>query len=165
MIDAAATTPTTSSEPSPDLGVPGGDEGTFLFPEGLLGFEDARRFVLAPAADREGLYWLQSLDHGSLAFLLCDPFLFVDGFVVELGPRELPGDFGESRDHLAVLGIVTLPRERGTPATVNLQGPVLFDFRTGKARQVALADSSWGVSHPVDLRRTRPEPPAVRTGT
>lgn len=150
--------------PTPELAVTAGGPGAFRFPEGLFGFEAARRFILAPA-NREGLYWLQSLDQGSLAFLLCDPFLFVDGFEVELGARELHGSFGSSRDQLAVLSIVTLPRERGLPVTANLQGPVLFDFGTGEARQVALADSRWGVSHEVDLRRSRVEPTAARTGT
>jgi flagellar assembly factor FliW len=151
------------STPSEQV-VLGGGEGSFLLPEGLLGFEDARRFILAPA-DREGLYWLQSLDHASLAFLLCDPFHFVEGFVVDLGPRELTGDFGGCREQLAVLTIVTLPRETGVQATANLQGPVLFDFGTGTARQVALADSSWGVRHPVDLRRGRVKPAPMQTGT
>lgn len=160
---AAARDRSAGSTPA-ELVVMGGGEGTFLFPDGLLGFEDARRFILAPA-HREGLYWLQSLDHSSLAFLLCDPFLFVEEFVVDLGPRELTGDFGGSREQLAVLAIVTLPGETGAQATANLQGPVLFDFDTGTARQVALADSSWGVRHPVDLRRGRVEPAPMQTGT
>lgn len=164
MMNAIPASETAHDTALAELDLPADNPGTFRFPEGLFGFEGARRFVLAPA-NRDGLYWLQSLDQGSLAFLLCDPFAFVDGFEVELGARELHGGFGASRDQLAVLGIVTLPRERGLPVTVNLQGPVLFDFATGRARQVALADSRWGVNHPVDLRRTRLEPSAARTGT
>jgi flagellar assembly factor FliW len=163
MSNVIAMATDSAAGPSPE--VPGaGADGVFEFPEGLLGFERARRFVLA-SADREGLYWLQSLDQGSLAFLLCDPFRFIEGFSVDLGARELAGGFADCREDLAVLSIVTLPSERGRPATVNLQGPVLFDFKHMRARQVPLADSAWGVAYPVDLRRAAAVPAPARTGT
>ena len=63
------------------LSVPANE--TFTFADGLLGFPEAREFVLVPA-EREGFFWLQSLDFGALAFLLVDPFPFVDEFFVDL---------------------------------------------------------------------------------
>ena len=60
-----------------------GEDQVFTFPKGILGFPTCQRFVLLPA-DREGFFWLQSLDCGSLAFLLVDPFEFVEEFFVDL---------------------------------------------------------------------------------
>ena len=53
------------------------------FPDGLPGFAGERRFILLPAAP-EGVYWLQSADEGSVAFLLVDPFPVFPEYAVEL---------------------------------------------------------------------------------
>src|SRR5690606_33387345 len=57
----------------------------YRFPSGIYGFPDARTFVLLPD-DAEGCFWLQSLEHADLTFLLVDPFRFVPGYVVEFAP-------------------------------------------------------------------------------
>jgi len=116
----------------------------FTFPEGLMGFPECRRYALVPGAP--GVYWLQSLEHPSLTFLLADPFRFVPGYFLEV---DIPGV--RAQEGLAVLAIVTLPRREGATATVNLQGPVLFHFGDGSARQLVLPQGEWGVRHPIDL--------------
>ena len=43
------------------------------FPRGIVGFPDARRFVFLHAGEAQGpIYWLQSVDDPSLAFLVCE---------------------------------------------------------------------------------------------
>lgn len=116
----------------------------FDFPEGLVGFPECRRFALMDA--RPGVYWLQSLDHPALTFVVADPFAWVEGFEFDL---DIPP--GLSTDELAVLAIVTLPREDGAPATLNLQGPLLLSFVAGTGRQLVLQRSPWGIRHPIDL--------------
>jgi flagellar assembly factor FliW len=85
-------------------------DSTFTFADGILGFPEARRFVLIPA-ERDGFFWLQSTEFGALAFLVADPFPIVPEFSVELTDAEVkmlePTDGAE----LAVLAIVTLPRD------------------------------------------------------
>ena len=127
------------------LVVPG--DRIFDFPGGLVGFPDCRRFALLPG--KPGVYWLQSLEHAALTFLLADPFVWVEGFELELDipPVDEPRPDGE----LAVLSIVTLPRNPGAPATLNLQGPVVLSMAEGRGRQLVLPRSDWGVRHPVDL--------------
>lgn len=119
----------------------------FRFPSGLVGLPECRTFALLPG--RPGLYWLQSLEHAALTFLLADPFLWVDDFQLELDVPTLPTHPGE--EGLAVLAIVTLPRDPGGSATLNLQGPLLLSFTEGTGRQIVLPRSPWGIRHPVDL--------------
>lgn len=126
--------------------------GVFDFEEGLLGFPQARRYSLVPTG-RTGLFWLQSVDDEALGFLLLDPFEYVDDYTLELGDGELRGLGGVQRDDLAVLAVVTLPHGNRTTATANLQGPVILDFRSGRARQAVLSHAPWGIQCPVDLRR------------
>ena len=122
----------------------------FHFPTGLFGFPDSRDFVLLPV-ESSGLYWLQSTDHSALAFLLVDPFLHFNGYSVDIGSGDLKElDAGES-SAVAILSIVTLPRTRDEKPTANLQGPVAFNFKGRRARQLALQHSGFDVRCAFDL--------------
>src|SRR4051812_42146303 len=92
------------------------------FPNGLLGFPECRNFALI-AAQSAGTYWLQSIEHPVLVFLLVDPFIAFDDYVVDLGPHDLASLRVQDPADVAVLAIVTLSRSPNEPATANLQGP------------------------------------------
>ncbi len=132
------------------IAVPG--KRIFDFTAGLVGFPDCRRFALLPG--KPGVYWLQSLELAALTFLLADPFIWVDGFELDL---DIPpvGDRPSIESEVAVLCIVTLPRSGDAPATINLQGPLVLYFADRAGRQLVLPQSSWGVRHPVDLSRDK----------
>lgn len=116
-------------------------------PEGMLGFTGERHFVLLPAAP-EGVFWLQSVDDGSLIFLLVDPFKFFPGY--EANVPELPDTTAES--DVAVMAIVTLPRRPDEECTCNLQAPVVVHLPSRAAQQVVLADPRYHTRHPIALR-------------
>jgi flagellar assembly factor FliW len=124
----------------------------FTFPKGVLGFPECRRFALLRGA-RDGLYWLQSLDYPALAFLLMDPFTVMTNYTVDIEPWQVVDLGGAEPSDIGVLAIVTLPSQRGEPATANLQAPLAFNFRTRRAKQIIRADESHGVRCPVDLQR------------
>ena len=64
------------------------------FPTGLLGFPECRRFALLRGGG-DGLFWLQSMEYSTLAFLLVDPFTVESDYsstsqpsqIADLGPR------------------------------------------------------------------------------
>ena len=120
------------------------------FPAGLFGFPECRSFVLVAAA-RDGMFWLQSAEYGTLAFLVVDPFLFFADYAVDLAPVELAKLEAKEAADLAILAIVTLPRSRDDQATANLQGPIAFNLRSRLAKQIAIPDSDFGVQCPIDL--------------
>ena len=84
-------------------------EAVFTFEAGLFGFPECRRFALVPAG-RPGLYWLQSLEHTALAFLLADPFPHFPDYAVELGAADRAELGVHEAGEVAVLCVVTLPR-------------------------------------------------------
>jgi flagellar assembly factor FliW len=124
------------------------------FPEGILGFPACHRFILVPTSKPE-LFWLQSVDHGSLAFLLVDPFAVVEGFTADLSDSELtvlkPGD----PKQMGVLAIVTLPRGPGDVATANLQGLLALNFNRRIGRQIIVQNSEWGTRWQLDPNRLK----------
>lgn len=119
------------------------------FPKGILGFPECREFVLLPS-EREHVYWLQSTQYASLAFLLVDPFVFFPGYTVDLATTELI-DRPSAPDEITLLAIVTLPRSREERPTANLQGPVVIDVRLAQGQQLVIADSSYGIREAFDL--------------
>jgi flagellar assembly factor FliW len=125
-------------------------ESVFTFPVGMYGFPECRRFALLPAG-REGLFWLQSLEHATLIFLLADPFHFFTGYAVELSSGDRAELQVTAAADVAVLCVVTLPRTRDEAPTANLQGPLALNFAAGRGRQLALSESRWGVRCEMEL--------------
>jgi flagellar assembly factor FliW len=120
------------------------------FAQGLLGFPECQSFALL-RSEREGLYWLQSADYPTLAFLLVDPFLHFPSYKVDLGAAELARVGTSEPADLLVLSIVTLANEREAPCTANLKGPVVINLRDRKAAQVVLADDAFDVREPFSV--------------
>ncbi len=131
-------------------------EQCFLFPDGILGFPACRGFALVPT-ERPAFFWLQSLDHPPLTFLLVDPFVAVEGYSVNLPETEIARLGIQTDSEVGVLAVVTLPRTPDAPATVNLQGVIALNFTQRIGRQVVLPDSPWGIRWPVDLREVGDE--------
>jgi flagellar assembly factor FliW len=121
------------------------------FQDGIFGFPECRRFVLLQGS-KEGTFWLQSVEHSALAFLLVDPFAFVPGYVVDLSSGDLTELQAAPGEQIAILSIVTLPRTRNEQPTANLQGPIAMNMRARVGRQIVIPDSPWGVRQPVALR-------------
>jgi len=65
--------------------------------------------------------------------------------IVEIGAGD-PSDIG-------LLAVVTLPANRGELPTVNLQGPLVINFRTRRAKQIVSQEADFSVRRPVDLNR------------
>ena len=122
----------------------------YRFPGALYGFPSASIFALLPA-ERAGFYWLQSTELSALTFLLVDPFLFVEEYAVDMTERDLDMLQASDVSDVLVLSILTLPRNETDRPTLNLQGPIALDVRSGVGMQLAI-ESPFGLRHPVDLR-------------
>ena len=122
------------------------------FPSGLLGFPECRSFALI-AGQSNGTYWLQSIQHPVLVFLLIDPFLAFNDYAVDLAPQDLASLAITSSDDVAILAIVTLSRSPDEDATTNLQGPLVLNLKTRVGKQVTVDQPGIGIRVPVDLKK------------
>ena len=130
------------------------------FSLGLFGFPEAHKFALLPG-ERDGFFWLQSQEFEALTFLLIDPFALVEGYAVDLGPKDIKELMPEDASEIAVLAILTLPSKPGEMATANLQGPLALNQKKRVGKQLAL-ESPYGIRFPVELRR-RTDPSGEQT--
>ncbi len=126
------------------------NEQVLVFETGIAGFADCTRWILIDG-ERPGTAWLQSANIGSLAFLLVDPFLFFDGYSVNLSPHDARRVRADDATQLAVFAIVTIPARSTESATANLQGPIVINVARRRAAQIVLSDGPWGVRQPFQL--------------
>jgi flagellar assembly factor FliW len=114
------------------------------FDDGLLGFPDARRFALIDANAEADLYWLQSLEDGSLAFLATVPWTHFESYEPEIPDAETDSLGLSSPDDASLLCLLTVDRENDR-VSANLLGPLVINMRNRHAKQVVLHDATWPV--------------------
>ena len=117
------------------------------FPQGLLGFESLKEYVLLDA-EREPFYWLQSIENEQVAFILINPFVFRQDYEVDID-NDILSTIGINEPKSALLFyIVTIPQD-GTPMTANLQGPIVINYETKSGLQAVLLDPRWKTRHDI----------------
>lgn len=121
------------------------------FPEGLLGFNELRRFVLLDDPTDEIFAWLQSCEDPNIAFPILEPELFTANYSVQLTKHDLETMGLSSLDGIRCFTIITIPADP-TQMTANLKAPIVVHVGTRKARQVVLQDNSLAIREPIFTR-------------
>lgn len=131
----------------------------FTLEPGLVGFPEARRFVLLESRPGSPFKWMLCVDQPDLGFAVVDPMDFLPGYVppVERATAALGCDASD----IALLVVVTIP-ERPTEIFLNLLAPVVVDLRTRIGRQLVLDDPQLDPAHRVPLLPQPPSQPEKR---
>ena len=126
---------------------------TLIFPAGLPGFEDRRRFLPLRSPRQGGLVYLQSLESAGLCFLALPVRGLRPDYEISVSAEDreilgLPPDLRPviGRD-VAVLAILSLAE--GEPPTVNLCSPVLINARSRVAVQAIRPDERYKCREPL----------------
>lgn len=113
-------------------------EAVLTFPNGIIGFPNAKRFVILDHDREAPIKWLQSVDMGHLAFVVMDPTLFKSDYQVQITPDAVGELAYREQDDLALMVILTIPSSDPATITANLRGPVIVNSRTRLAKQLVL---------------------------
>ncbi|ASV12865.1 MULTISPECIES: flagellar assembly protein FliW [Leptospira] len=115
------------------------------FPEGLLGFEDYKKFALIEEEEESVFKWLQSVEEVDLAFVVIPPSLFKKEYKPLIPEQELQGiGIAEVEDGLTLV-IVTVPGDDPALMTANMQGPILINKETLLGKQFISRNESHSV--------------------
>lgn len=118
-----------------------------LFPNGLLGFEVYKKFVLLDA-EQKPFYWLQSTEAVQTAFVLIYPEVFRPDYDPGITEEDLE-DLGiKNEKDLLIFAIVTVQPD-GKTITANLQGPLIINKVTRVGKQIIARKSEWKTRHNV----------------
>lgn len=118
------------------------DETVIRFPEGVVGFEDAKNWVMFDCGD-EGLFkWLQSCDRPDVAFVICDASVILPQYQIMIGEKERALlDLDDLSDGVVCL-ILTIPDDP-REATANLLGPIVMNSEKRLGMQIVLVNPEY----------------------
>ena len=112
-------------------------EDVFHFPQGILGMEDCRDWVMLIDSQNDVLKWLQSTQHPEVALAVVSPQQFVADYKVRVSGRELASLHLEDARRAQILAIVS--KSQGT-ITLNLRAPLVLHPRHRLGCQVVTKD-------------------------
>ena len=115
-----------------------------VFKEGLLGFENLKKFFIVDPGDQTLILWFQSAEDPATAFPIIEPKIFKPEYIVKLLPAELASLDLESINDASVYTILTIPKVV-TEMSANLKAPIVINNKTKIARQIVLQDSKLEV--------------------
>ena len=120
----------------------------YAFPEGVLGFPDMTKYALFDNPGGGPLKWLQSLEDPALAFVCCDPTLFLPAYRAEIRRDELSDIRLDRAEDGHVLSILVIGKDPAQ-TTANLLGPIVLNVPQRLGKQLVLSDSAHSARHPI----------------
>lgn len=119
-----------------------------VFPQGLVGCEDWKHFVLITSEEVVlPLARLQSLDDPNIALIITDPAAVTPGYNAMLSASDR-ADLGMDESTKPVV-YCTLTVQSDGLLTANLLGPLVLNPTNRRGKQVVLTDSSYSTKHPI----------------
>ncbi len=122
------------------------DSRLITFERGILGFPDTNNYALVQTGEDSGFYWLQAVDRPDLAFVVCDPRLFVPDYRVPVKVDEVEPIGLADPDGAQVFVVVNKIDDL---LTGNLQGPLVVNVENRQAKQLVLSDKRFSTRHPL----------------
>jgi len=107
------------------------------FPEGIIGFEELKRFIIVEDEDFKPFRWLISVDEPEIGFAIIEPSLVAEDYYNRAG--------FDQKIHV-VFAIVTLNKDV-SKISVNLKAPIVIDRVKNLGKQVILENSDFEISH------------------
>ena len=119
-------------------------------PSGLFGFPDSKRYTLFEHKEGSPFLWLQSVDNGSLAFVLIDPLLVKPDYEIQISPQDMKElQLTDAPDGIQTLVIVNVTPGERVGLTANLLGPIVINVKKKLGKQIILSDNQYSLRHPL----------------
>lgn len=122
-------------------------EQTIVFVQGMIGFEHLKHFVTVPSEEDDFLICLQSVEDGSVAFLLVDPTRYFPNYSFPIAEDVKAGLEPDSTENLVVLSTITVHQDQSI--TLNLAAPILIAPSSNLAMQIVLEDPKYSTREPL----------------
>lgn len=128
------------------------EEKIINFPNGIIGFENLKRFVLIDHPGSETIKWLQSVDDANISLPVADPTAFYPDYSPEISRDGLEIIGLKNIEDAVVLCVITVPADI-QKATINLKAPVVLNPAHRLADQMIAENPEYKVKHPLPLSK------------
>lgn len=118
-----------------------------FMPQGLIGFETCRHWVLLSNEDNQEVAWLQSVALSDVALPVISPRRFLPHYQLHVQRRDLELLQIHQRDRVFVLTVVSRSVDN---LTTNLKSPIILNATQRLALQVVVTDDQ-PLAHPLAL--------------
>lgn len=99
---------------------------TVTFPDGVIGFEDLREYILIDFEEYEPFQWLIAIDDPEVVFPIVSPIVVKKDYEPPIA-RESLNKIGDFKDEdLLIYSIITI-KPKGEKITANLKGPIVIN--------------------------------------
>lgn len=139
------TAPVVITESSSAAAAPVSDS-PIVFPNGLVGQPDWRRFLLLTPEDDATIQVLQSVDDPNLALMVTNPIQIIPDFTITLTSEDRTTlDLSED-EQPTLLCTISIHNDL---VTTNLVGPLVVNSRSRVGAQLVVVDSPYSTRHPI----------------
>ena len=114
----------------------------------ILGFGSLNKFAMIVHEEGSPFHWLQSLDDGTIAFIIVDPFLIKPDYEPEIDDQALAMLEVEHAQDVNLKAIITI-RSQPVKITANLRAPLVINKHKKLAGQVILEDEQYPVQYTI----------------
>jgi flagellar assembly factor FliW len=113
-------------------------EHVILFPQGLIGFETCRHWVILPDDANPDVAWLQSVSQGQVALPIMSPRKLAIDYRVNVSRRQLTPISMHASDRVFIMTVIS---KTGRTLTTNLRSPLVINMTRRLACQVVTDDA------------------------
>jgi len=130
---------------------------------GILGFEHLGEYVLLMQDEKTPFWWLQSVEDGSVAFVVINSLVVKPDYEPVISDDEVKLLKIASPEDAVLFSVVTIRSEPFT-VTANLRAPIVINAKKMLAKQLVLVDPDYSVQHPITESKTVLEEKAYEKG-
>jgi len=124
------------------------EDEIFVFPEGILGFEDSRKFVLLDVPKNDLFKILQDVERKYVSFIIAVPWGIQGGYDINIPDEVLLRIQIQRKEQVLVMNIVTMP-EALEKSTINLLAPLVMNVDARLGRQYVLCEGRYTTRYPL----------------
>lgn len=123
-------------------------EKIITVPEGILGFQNSKRYVILDHNEDSPFKWLQSVDEPEVTFVIINPLFFKADYCIQIYRNEISVLEPFDSNDILIMVIVTIQKD-SKDITANLQGPLIINPKNQLAKQVVLANNEYTTRHSI----------------
>ena len=113
-------------------------EDILVFPQGLIGFESSRHWIILPDPENTDVAWLQSVAQPQVAMPVVSPRKFAPDYKACVSQRQLATLKIRNQDRVFLFTVVS---KTGKTLTINLRSPIIVNLTQRLASQVITSEN------------------------